>query len=130
VPAHQRAAAYGIEGVTVDGNDPAAVTAAVTRARAAALDRQQPALIEAMTRRLTGHYSGDVQAYRPRGEIEAARLREPLVVLAAAIGDAAALDRVRADADAELAAALEAARQVPWPDPASAGRHIYAEAAR
>jgi len=130
VPARQRAAAYGIEGVTVDGNDPAAVAAAVTIARAEALQRQQPVLIEALTRRLTGHYSGDVQGYRPKGELEAARLREPLVVLAAAIGDAEALDRVRAEADAELAAALDQARQVPRPDPDSATRHIYAEAGR
>jgi TPP-dependent pyruvate/acetoin dehydrogenase alpha subunit len=130
VQAHQRAAAYRIQGVTVDGNDTSAVQDCIGQARAACLDRQQPVLVEAFTRRLAGHFSGDAQAYRPRGELEEARLGDPLARLAAAIGDEAALDRVRADADQRLAAALQQARQVPLPDAGSATRHVYAEAAR
>ncbi len=87
VPAHQRAAAYGLEGVLVDGNDPAAVAAAVRRARAAIIDGSAPVLIEALTHRLVGHYSGDMQAYRPPGELEAARLNDPLERMASEMGE-------------------------------------------
>jgi TPP-dependent pyruvate/acetoin dehydrogenase alpha subunit len=128
VPAHERAGGYGIEGVTVDGNDPDAVEECIRRARAACLDRQQPVLVEASTHRLVGHYSGDAQAYRPKGEVEQARLGEPLVRLAAAVADEPALERVRDEVDSELAAALSQARQVPLPDARGATRHVYAEA--
>jgi TPP-dependent pyruvate/acetoin dehydrogenase alpha subunit len=125
VPAHQRAAAYGIEGVVVDGNDPALVAAAVGRARSAILERARPVLIEAMTHRLVGHYSGDAQAYRPAGELEAARLNDPLVLLAQRIGDEPALQAAREAVDAEVAAALEVARSVPYASELAVSEHLY-----
>ena len=81
-----RASAYGLPGVTIDGNDAAVVHKSV----AAAVDRARsgggPTIIEAMTERIVGHYSADAQQYRPEGEVEAARTREPLVRLRAAAG--------------------------------------------
>jgi TPP-dependent pyruvate/acetoin dehydrogenase alpha subunit len=128
VPAHQRAAAYGISGVVVDGNDPAAVADAVAAARGEVTGAHRPGLIEAITHRLVGHYSGDAQAYRPRGELDAARKADPLARLAARIGDAAA--GADAAAQADVSAALEVARAVPFPDPAEATTGIYAEELR
>jgi TPP-dependent pyruvate/acetoin dehydrogenase alpha subunit len=124
VPAHQRAPAYGIEGVVVDGNDPEAVAGAVGQARSAVLERGRPVLVEAMTHRLVGHYSGDLQAYRPAGELERARLNDPLARLAQRIGEASVARLAEAVA-AEVAAALGAARSVPYPGPAQAGDHLY-----
>ena len=115
VSAHHRAAAYGMKGVVVDGNDPQAVAAAVARARAAILEESRPILLEAMTHRLVGHYSGDLQAYRPQGELEAARLNDPLVLLANKIADDNVLEEIGRSVDAEIVAALELARLVPYP---------------
>jgi len=121
-----RAPAYGIPGQVVDGNDPEAVAESVARARSAVIELSRPVLIEAMTHRLVGHYSGDVQAYRPAGELEAAWRADPVERLALRIGDAAAVAGERAEVEAELAAALEAARAVPFADTSRVGEHLYA----
>lgn len=126
VGAAARAAGYRIEAQVVDGNDPAAVAAAVGAARrAASLDRR-PLLIEAMTRRLGGHYSGDAQHYRPAGELQAWREGDPLSRLERVIGDDAA-SGARDRVEAELAEALAAARAMPRPDPATVRGELYAE---
>lgn len=124
----QRAAGYGIPGGTVDGNDPDAVAETVGVAVARARDGGGPSLVEAMTERLVGHYSGDVQHYRPAGEVAAARSREPLARLRAAAdpAQAAAYDAIDAEIDMEIEAAVAAARAVPFPDPANVREHLYA----
>lgn len=77
---HKRADGYGLPGLEVDGNDPAAVRdvarAALTRARGGG----GPTLIEAHTQRIVGHYIGDAQLYREPGELDADNAAEPLVV--------------------------------------------------
>lgn len=111
-----RAAAYAVPGVVVDGQDALAVhdatRAAIERARAG----KGPTLIEAKTLRIRGHYEGDRQKYRtdltdgveiPRDPIDLLRKHVPADV-ADALDDAA-----REDADATLRATLEA----PRPDP-------------
>lgn len=128
VPAHERAAAYNIPALLVDGNDPAAVAAAVATARADALGARRPFLVEAETHRLVGHYSGDLQAYRPPGELEEMRRREPLVRLAAEIGDEDALGAARARVERAIADALAEARATPVPAPDGVGAHLYADA--
>ena len=73
-----RAAAYAMPGVTVDGNDPVAVydavADAVTRARAG----DGPTLVEAVTSRLYGHVFGDRMSYVDPAELEAAWRDEPV----------------------------------------------------
>ncbi|MER5458595.1 MULTISPECIES: thiamine pyrophosphate-dependent dehydrogenase E1 component subunit alpha [unclassified Micromonospora] len=123
----ERAAGYGIPGRVVDGNDPDAVAEAVTEAVTRAREGSGPSIVEAMTERLVGHYSGDVQHYRPAGEIAAAREREPLVRIRAA-ADAeltARLDAIDAEVAAEVEAAVAAAREVPFPDPATVKEYVY-----
>jgi acetoin:2,6-dichlorophenolindophenol oxidoreductase subunit alpha len=77
-----RAAAYGMPGVVVDGNDVLAVREvtreAVQRARAG----EGPTLIECKTYRLCGHSRSDACGYRSREEEAAWRERDPLLVLA------------------------------------------------
>ncbi|MCU1492896.1 MAG: acetoin dehydrogenase alpha subunit [Acidimicrobiaceae bacterium] len=130
VPAHRRAAAYGIESLLVDGNNADAVRDAVTHARAVALGSTRPFLVEAETHRLAGHYSGDLQAYRPPGELDAARQREPVVLLAAAVDDVAAVDAVRADVQKGLAVALATARAVSVPGAEDVRERLYAGVTR
>jgi pyruvate dehydrogenase E1 component alpha subunit/2-oxoisovalerate dehydrogenase E1 component len=97
---------------------------AVDRARTGA----GPSIVEAMTERLVGHYSGDAQHYRPAGEVAAAREREPLVRIrrAADATLAAQLDAVDAEVAAEIDAAVVAARAIPFPNPATVKEHVYA----
>ena len=66
----QRAAAYGIKGVTVDGNDVFAVHRAVREAAERARSGSGPTLIEAITYRWRGHSKSDRQAYRTREEVK------------------------------------------------------------
>lgn len=73
-----RSIAYGIPGVTVDGNDVVAVSdktlEAVTRAR----EGNGPTLIECKTYRYLGHYVGDPANYRPKREVEEWKKRDPI----------------------------------------------------
>ncbi len=79
-----RAAAYGIPGVTVDGNDVAAVHEVV----AAAVDRARrgdgPTFVEALTYRHKGHSKSDKNLYRTREEIEQWRAQDPILRFEAA----------------------------------------------
>lgn len=73
-----KAAAYGIPGVTVDGNDPQAVHDAVTDAVHRARAGQGPSLVEAVTYRWKGHSKSDKNLYRTREEIETWRAADPI----------------------------------------------------
>lgn len=125
VPAAQRAGAYGISGRRVDGNDPWLVAEAIGQARSESLDTRSPVLVEAMTHRMGGHYSGDAQAYRPPGELEKARLDEPLARLASRLGGDE-VNRLDAAIDAEIEQAVENARQLAEPSAKGVFDHVYA----
>lgn len=121
----ERAPAYGIPSVRIDGNEVDLVESAVAEAVDRARNGGGPTLIEAMTERIVGHYDGDVQHYRPRGEIEAAMETEPLARLRARLepGDVEQIERAVAQA---LERALHEAETYPLPDIASARRHVFA----
>ncbi len=72
-----RAAAYAIPGDQVDGNDPVAVTDALTAAVARARSGGGPTLLECMTFRFHGHFFGDPMTYIPPAELEAGDRRRP-----------------------------------------------------
>ncbi|MCX6463171.1 MAG: thiamine pyrophosphate-dependent dehydrogenase E1 component subunit alpha [Pseudonocardiales bacterium] len=130
-PAADRAAAYGLGAIEVDGNDVAAVRDVVGTAVETARAGGGPALVEALTYRLTGHSCADGGAYRTADEVAEARTREPLVRQAAllrASGVAqeeldALSDRLRAEVDAAADRALAA----PEPDPASAWTGMWSD---
>jgi len=78
-PISTRAEAYGLQGVTVDGNDIEAVTAAVEQGVAEARSGKGPVFIEAVTYRFKGHYGGDPEhTYRTRDEVESWRKKCPI----------------------------------------------------
>jgi acetoin:2,6-dichlorophenolindophenol oxidoreductase subunit alpha len=87
-----RAAGYGIPGVTVDGNDVQAVYDAVTEAVATARAGRGPTLIEAITYRWKGHSKSDQNLYRTREEIESWRQRDPIDRFEQAVLEAKTLD--------------------------------------
>ncbi|MFJ5964942.1 thiamine pyrophosphate-dependent dehydrogenase E1 component subunit alpha [Bacillus sp. NPDC093026] len=75
-----RAIGYGMPGVTVDGNDPLEVYAAVKEARDRAIRGEGPTLIEAISYRLTAHSSDDDDSsYREKEEVLEARKKDPLI---------------------------------------------------
>jgi pyruvate dehydrogenase E1 component alpha subunit len=126
-----RASAYAMPGVTLDGNDLPAVTAAtrvaVTRARSGG----GPSLIECKTSRLRGHSKSDRNLYRTKEEIEAWRKRDPVLrlqgeLIAHGRFDAAELADIEKAAQAQIEAALEFAKASPDPDPAELTRDVYA----
>lgn len=127
----RRANSYGFEGVRIDGNDPLTVMAAVSAARQRAAEGGGPTLIEAMTERLVGHYIGDVQQYRPAGEIEAARTREPLVVCESKLlglgFDEVQLREIEVQERAIVDAAAAEAMEAPFADPSTALEFVYAD---
>jgi TPP-dependent pyruvate/acetoin dehydrogenase alpha subunit len=87
-----RAAGYGIPGVTVDGNDVQAVYDAATEAVATARAGRGPTLIEAITYRWKGHSKSDQNLYRTREEIESWRQRDPVDRFEQAVLEAKTLD--------------------------------------
>jgi TPP-dependent pyruvate/acetoin dehydrogenase alpha subunit len=113
-----RAAAYGIPGVAVDGNDVLAVNEAVQAAVARARCGQGPSLIEALTYRLGGHWQADAASYRPAAEAEAWRAREPIGLLGRRLlaegrTTEAELAALQERAGAQVEAALAAAQDAP-----------------
>lgn len=125
-----RADAYAMPGVRVDGNDVGAVREAASVAVQRARSAGGPSLIEAMTERLVGHYIGDVEQYRPAGEVERAREREPIVRLTNDLISAgiSAQDCQAATqrATATILQARAAALAAPPADVALVGAHLYA----
>jgi pyruvate dehydrogenase E1 component alpha subunit len=74
----QRAAAYNIPGITVDGNDPLAIFDVAQDALARARAGLGPTLIEAKTFRFCGHKLGDNDHYMPSGQKAYAMLKDPI----------------------------------------------------
>lgn len=79
-PAADRASAYGLDPVLIDGNDPDAVYLAATEAIQRARSGGGPSLIEAVTYRSGGHSRADPAKYRPTDEVEAWKERDPIPV--------------------------------------------------
>jgi TPP-dependent pyruvate/acetoin dehydrogenase alpha subunit len=86
-----RAAAYGIPGSTVDGNDVQAVHQAVRTAVDRARDGGGPSLVEAITYRWKGHSKSDKNLYRTREEIQRWQQRDPITAFEAATREAKTL---------------------------------------
>ena len=77
-PAADRASAYGLDSILIDGNDPDAVFITARDALAKARRGDGPSLVEAVTYRSGGHSRADPGKYRPEAEIEAWKNRDPI----------------------------------------------------
>jgi pyruvate/2-oxoglutarate/acetoin dehydrogenase E1 component/TPP-dependent pyruvate/acetoin dehydrogenase alpha subunit len=115
-----RAAAYGIRGETVDGNDVLAVHDATRRARDDCLGGRGPILLELLTYRRTGHSRRDACHYQATAEQEEWAARDPLERCASLLRRRGLLDesgvgRIRAQSVARFDVALGEARRQPLP---------------
>jgi TPP-dependent pyruvate/acetoin dehydrogenase alpha subunit len=128
--ARARAEAMEIPATTVDGNDLWAVREAATTALEGARAGNGPAFLEALTYRFVGHSRSDPGTYRPEGELDRWRERDPLVVARSRlINDglpADELDLLEADVADELEAVEVAALSAPFPDAEQPGTEFAA----
>ena len=130
-PAADRAASYGLERIVVDGNDADIVfrtaSAAYARARAGA----GPSLIECLTYRYSGHSRADPAKYRPDGELERWKLRDPLPLYRRRLLElgvpSAVLEHVDAEIKSEVQAAAAACKVAPPPPADILYTDVYAD---
>jgi acetoin:2,6-dichlorophenolindophenol oxidoreductase subunit alpha len=131
LPAADRAAAYGLDRIVVDGNDVAAVRQVVGAAVRMARDGQGPSLVEAQTYRLKGHSAADAAGYRPAEEVAQWRKRDPLLrtraMLTQAGTDPAKLDEIDAKTKSDLASLAREVLDLPAPDPAGAWTDVWSD---
>jgi pyruvate dehydrogenase E1 component alpha subunit len=122
----ERAAAYGIPGVVVDGNDVEAMFAATHAARERALRGDGPTLIEARTMRMNGHGSHDDARYVDPAVFAAWRAHDPIEGYEARLRERGIdVDAVRARVLQRLDVAVQEALATPLPDPASATEGLW-----
>lgn len=126
-----RARGFGMPAITVDGNDFFAVYEAAGEAIERARKGGGPAFVECKTLRYYGHFEGDAQTYRPKGEVKEARANnDPLkrfaaVVVAADLIDSAELEKIDKEVLAQIDSAVSAAKAAPEPDPESLFTDVY-----
>ncbi len=127
----ERAAAYGMPGVTVDGNDLMAVYEAVGAAVERARGGRGPSLVENVTYRWRGHSKSDANRYRTRDEIESwkarcpiARFRDRLIELGQLTAEEA--DQIERQAYADIDAAVAFAESSPEPAVETIEEGVYA----
>jgi pyruvate dehydrogenase E1 component alpha subunit len=126
-----RAVAYAIPGVTVDGNDFFAVRDAVAALAAEIRQGGGPALLECVTYRLSGHSRGDPRVYRTREEEADARENDPILRMEAALKTDPAIDddvlaARRQAARAHIDDAIRFSESSPLPDPAALKDDLFA----
>jgi pyruvate dehydrogenase E1 component alpha subunit len=130
-PAADRASAYGLEPIVVDGNDVDAVYAVATETIERARSGDGPSLVEAITYRHGGHSRADPGKYRPDDEVEAWKARDPIPTYRARLEadgvPAADLDRIDEEARAKVAAAEAEARDAPEPSPDVIETQVWAD---
>jgi TPP-dependent pyruvate/acetoin dehydrogenase alpha subunit len=126
-----RAASYGIEGVSVDGNDVEAVYKAAADAVRKIRDNRKPILLETRTYRLRGHFEPDDQKYVDPKELSAWQAKDPIErmkqrLLADKIISTADIAAMEQRVQAAVAKAVEFAGNSPFPDAAELITDVYA----
>jgi len=145
-----KAAGYGVPGITIDGTDPDAIAAAFTWAADRARSGAGPALIELVTMRMSGHAHHDdmlylgkeppvrwsyppvaAGAYIDRERYAFWSAKDPIVSYASTLEAAGViasgdLDRLKREAETIVDTEARAVTAAPWPAPADAGRNVLA----
>ncbi|MDA0771033.1 MAG: 2-oxoisovalerate dehydrogenase [SAR202 cluster bacterium Casp-Chloro-G4] len=126
-----RAEGYAMPGISIDGCDVVAVYEAVSEAAKRARSGMGPTLIEAMVERFLPHTSDDDDSiYRPKGEIEEARKRDPLKALNLSLTSLGILDaetdkQYLDEARSIVNEATDLAEAAPFPDTSDFMEHVY-----
>jgi pyruvate dehydrogenase E1 component alpha subunit len=130
-PAADRASAYGLEPILIDGNDPDEVHATARRAVDRARAGEGPSLVEAVTYRHGGHSRADPAKYRPDDEVAEWLGRDPIPMyrerLVGEGVEAGVLDGIDAEVGAAVDQATEEAKAGPLPDAGSLDTQMWAD---
>jgi pyruvate dehydrogenase E1 component alpha subunit len=126
-----RAAGFGIPGVTVDGYDPLAVYEATLAAVERARTGGGPTFVEAMTYRLVGHMIGDTEPYRTQEEVAEWKARDPIRTFPDRLVEEfgisrAEVDAIPAEVESTMAEVVRFALDSPWPSPDEITDDIFA----
>ncbi|MBS0260695.1 MAG: dehydrogenase [Planctomycetes bacterium] len=127
-----RAEVYGMPGFELDGNDVLSIYETASDAVRRARSGQGPTLIECRTYRTRAHAEGMGDfTYRTREDVEKWKEKCPIArlksrLLAEGRVSARELDAIVDEVSQQIAEAQQFAEASPWPDPATATRHIYA----
>jgi TPP-dependent pyruvate/acetoin dehydrogenase alpha subunit len=127
-----RAQSYAMPGVIVDGQDVEVVRREVSAAIGRARSGEGPSLLEMKTYRYRGHSRADPAKYRPEGELERWKERDPIEILGGRLAadgvlDEAEQDRIRSEMQAAIDAAADRAAAAPPPTLEEATRYVYAD---
>ncbi|MED4634927.1 thiamine pyrophosphate-dependent dehydrogenase E1 component subunit alpha [Peribacillus frigoritolerans] len=128
-----RAIGYGMPGITVDGNDPLAVYAAVKEAADRARRGEGPTLVETVSYRLTPHSSDDDdRSYRTADEVAEAKTKDSIMTFGAYLKEVGIMnDDLEKQMNDEVMKivneATDYAENAPYPKAESAMNHVYAQ---
>lgn len=126
-----RAAAYGIPGVTVDGNDVVAVCETVAEAVKRARNGEGPSLVECKTWRWRGHFEGDPGVYKDPAEQADWIKKDPIPRLAKQLLDLGyatqvELDKINETINTQINSAVDFAQNSPNPNPEDVLTDVFA----
>lgn len=122
----KRAAGYGIEGVTIDGNDVFAVYQTVKKAVDKARKGEGPTIVECLTYRWQGHHVGDPGTYRPEEEVKVWKENEPIIKLEAMkLLTPEEIAAIKEQVEAEIQAAIKFAEESPYPEAEEAYQDVF-----
>ena len=130
-PAADRASAYGLERILIDGNDADVVYRAAQNAFERARAGEGPSLIECLTYRYSGHSRADPAKYRPEGELDRWKLRDPIKIYRERLLQFGVAEKVITDIDAQVRKivddATEACKAAPPPPLDIIATDVYAD---
>jgi TPP-dependent pyruvate/acetoin dehydrogenase alpha subunit len=130
-PAADRAGSYGLPRIVIDGNDADVVYRTALEAYAKARAGEGPSLIECITYRHSGHSRADPAKYRPEGELERWKERDPVKIYRARLLEFGIAEAVLNDLEAgirrEVDAATEACKAAPQPPQEIIMTDVYAD---
>jgi acetoin:2,6-dichlorophenolindophenol oxidoreductase subunit alpha len=130
-PAADRASAYGLPSIIIDGNDADAVYRTASAAYEKARAGGGPSLIECLTYRYSGHSRADPAKYRPEGELEKWKQRDPIKIYRERLKQFGIKDEVIARIDAEVKQqvddATEKCKAAPMPPADILTTDVYAD---
>jgi acetoin:2,6-dichlorophenolindophenol oxidoreductase subunit alpha len=130
-PAGDRASAYGLEKIVIDGNDADVVYREAIKAYDKARSGGGPSLIECLTYRHSGHSRADPAKYRPEGELEKWKERDPIKIYRERLKQFGVSDAVIAKIDADVRKvvddATEACKAAPNPPMDILFTDVYAD---
>jgi pyruvate dehydrogenase E1 component alpha subunit len=126
-----RCKAYGIPGVSVDGNDVLRVYEAVGAAVVRAREGKGPTLVECKTYRWHGHFEGDAQGYKPQSEVDEWKKKDPIPrflahLLKQGVLDEAGAGKMDKEMLQEIDEAVRFAVDSPFPAPEEAEEDVFA----